>query len=672
MKLLLWMSLIFLVPTAKAASFTGASEVFREEHIQVQLLSSERHLQPGTTATFALRLLPDQHWHVYWKNPGDSGNPPEVRWAKPSGWVTHPFIWPTPERILVDPFYSFGYQGEVILPFTVAIPETLNGPAQDLEVLVKWLVCEETCIPGKRTFSFTMPVTTSAESEPGTWKTVIEQAQKQGPQGPLSATMKTAQDAVTLTLAAEDLPQGTRIVEFFPHESTGVKYSPPQIKDRTIVLEKNSEVAVYPLSGLLVLEKPDGQRLSYDLQLASEAAPNWLSLLLLAFLGGLILNAMPCVLPVLAIKVLSLVRESGSDVKKIRAGSLSYGAGVVISFLGLAGLLLLVKAGGQAVGWGFQLQSPAFIAALALLFFLLALNFLDLIQPWNALTRVGGQGQGQFLSGVLAVAVASPCTGPFMGVAVGSALTRSPLEALLIFLFIALGFLSPFLALAWIPGSRRLLPKPGMWMETFRQAMAFPLLITILWLLWVLEKQTGMNGVLWILSGFVGLGFAAWLWAQMKHKERSWIAITLLILIVCVVAIRQQKPVASASNGPAAGSSQLWKPFTAAGLQEARRKGPVFVDFTAAWCVTCQVNKTLVLNRAEIEKAFTDRGIQLMRADWTDYNPEITQTLAGMGRQGVPVYAFYFDESSAPQLLPEVLTTDLVLKEIGKISRSER
>jgi thiol:disulfide interchange protein len=341
----------------------------------------------------------------------------------------------------------------------------------------------------------------------------------------------------------------------------------------------------------------------------------------------------------------------------------------LLSFLGLAGLLLLLKAGGQAVGWGFQLQSPVFIASLILLFFVLSLNFLDLIQPWNALTRLGNVGSskggiaGQFWAGVLAVAVASPCTGPFMGVAVGSALTRSTAEGLLIFTFIGLGFLSPFLILAWVPGARRLLPKPGMWMEIFRQAMAFPLLFTTLWLLWVLEAQTGMHGVLWILGAFIGLGFATWLWHQLRMRApRYWILIVVIMGVVIGLALSQQKV---AVKQAATQASDVWEAFTPEKVAEARKVGPVFIDFTAAWCVTCQVNKKLVLNREDVQAAFKQAGVKLFRADWTNYDAVITQTLAGFDRQGVPVYVFYADAKGPAKVLPEVLTPDLILKEIG-------
>jgi thiol:disulfide interchange protein DsbD len=277
---------------------------------------------------------------------------------------------------------------------------------------------------------------------------------------------------------------------------------------------------------------------------------------------------------------------------------------------------------------------------------------------------------GQFLSGVLAVIVASPCTGPFMGVALGSALTRTAWEALLIFAGLGLGFLSPFIALAWIPGSRRLLPKPGNWMESFRQAMAFPLLLTILWLLWVLEKQSGMLGVLWILGSFIGLGFCAWLWRQKQERSTGfgWGMALLMFLIAAVAVYQQKQAAASAVVSQPEHAADIWEAFSPEKLATARKEGPVFVDFTAAWCVTCQVNKTLVLNREDILKAFKDQGIRLLRADWTDYNPDITRMLESLGRQGVPVYVLYRDAGSEVRLLPEILTPDLLMEEIRLVT----
>jgi thiol:disulfide interchange protein DsbD len=669
---------LMLAALTEAMAFTGATDSIRGEHIQVQLVSRELSLRPGATQTFALRFQPDPHWHVYWKNPGDSGEAPRLQWQKPEGWAVSDFTWPMPTRIQVGPFYNIGYEGEVILPFSVTVPADVSDGVQSLDVLVKWLVCEEECIPGQHLFSWSMPLNRSGTQELSAWDPVLEKSAALAPRGKAFAKVSEAGDGGSLRIEIEDpgIASNLRLVNFFPDEGSGLKSAPPLLKDRSITLEKTPEPATRAIGGLAVFEAADGQKVGYDLDLnaAASSSENLWMILVLAFLGGLILNIMPCVLPVLAIKVLSLVRESGADVRKVRLGSLAYGAGVLLSFLALAGGLLLLKAGGEAVGWGFQLQSPVFIAVLVLLFFVMALNFLDLIQPWNAFTRLGQVGStqtgaaGQFFSGVLAVVVASPCTGPFMGVAVGSALTRTTWESLLIFSGIGLGFLSPFLALTWIPGTRRLLPKPGMWMETLRQAMAFPLLLTILWLLWVLEKQSGMQGVLWILGAFVGLGFLAWYWLQRRAKTRS-LAFTLaaLMIMLSALAVYQQKPSAT-RTAAAVQATDVWKPFTREGLEALRKEGPVFIDFTAAWCVTCQVNKTLVLNRDDVQKAFQDHGVRLMRADWTDYNPAITQMLESLGRQGVPVYALFKDATSGPLLLPEVLTPDLLLKEIQQLS----
>lgn len=669
---------LMLVTLSQAMAFTGATDRIRGEHIQVQIVSRELSLRPGAVQTFAVRFQPDPHWHVYWKYPGDSGEAPRFQWQKPEGWTVSDFTWPRPTRIQVGPFYNIGYEGEVILPFSVTVPADVSDAPVSFDVLVKWLVCEEECIPGQHRFSWSMPVNRSGSMEPSPWHPVLEKSAALAPQGKVFAKISETADGGSLQIEIQDsrISSDLKLVNFFPDEGAGLKSAPPLLKGRSITLEKTPEPATRATGGLAVFEAADGQTIAYDLDLntVSSASENIWVILALAFLGGLILNIMPCVLPVLAIKVLSLVRESGAEVRKVRLGSLAYGAGVLLSFLALAGVLILLKAGGEAVGWGFQLQSPAFIAVLALLFFVMALNFLDLIQPWNAFTRLGQVGStqsgptGQFLSGVLAVVVASPCTGPFMGVAVGSALARTPGESLLIFFGIGLGFLSPFLALAWIPGSRKLLPKPGLWMETMRQAMAFPLLLTILWLLWVLEKQSGMQGVLWILGAFIGLGFLAWFWLQRTRKTRSlaWF-LGVCMIMLSALAVSQQttssKQVAAAAQNP-----DVWKPFTREALDAARKEGPVFVDFTAAWCVTCQVNKTLVLNRDDVQKAFQDHGVHLMRADWTDYNPAITEMLGSLGRQGVPVYALYKDATSEPLLLPEVLTPDLLLKEIAALS----
>lgn len=667
---------------AKAQVYTGATESIRGEHVQVQILSSELSLRPGQAQSFGLRFQPDPRWHVYWRNPGDSGEAPRLEWKKPEGWSVSEFTWPLPARIPVGPFYNIGYEGEVILPFTIKLPPELPADRVEMEALVKWLVCEEECIPGQHLFRWSMPIQQNGPGQRAVWADVLDQARTLGPQGSLPVEPEPSQDEKTVQIRIEKsaLLEEGKLVDFFPYEGTGMKSAPPELSDLGIVLQRSSEKATRPLGGVAVFTQADGKKIAYHTELGRAPAPPageglW-ALLVLAFFGGLILNFMPCVLPVLAIKVLGLVRESGEDKRKVRLGSLVYGAGVLLSFFALAGILLLFKAGGEAVGWGFQLQSPVFIAALALLFFVMALNFLDLIQPWNAFTllaQLGSRREGpgaQFLSGVLAVIVASPCTGPFMGVAVGSALARTPFESLLIFGGIGLGFSSPFVALAWVPRSRRFLPRPGAWMETFRQAMAFPLLLTILWLLWVIEKQSGMEGVLWLLGAFIGLGFCAWFWQQYKEKtlRRAW-GLGLLMLLTGGLAMYQQREaLESAATAKQDSSDADWEAFSRERLATARKEGPVFVDFTAAWCVTCQVNKTLVLNRDDVQSAFKERGIRLMRADWTAYDPEITRTLESLGRRGVPVYALYSGAASEPLLLPELLTPELIMDAIRRVN----
>ncbi len=379
---------------------------------------------------------------------------------------------------------------------------------------------------------------------------------------------------------------------------------------------------------------------------------SWLLAVLLAMLGGAILNLMPCVFPVLSIKALSLA-NSGEDASHRRQHGWAYTAGVVLSFVAIAAALLLVRAGGEAVGWGFQLQSPALVLGLVYLFFILGMALLGVLELGSGLSNIGGKLaakgglKGSFFTGMLATLVASPCTAPFMGTALGYAMTQPALASLSVFAALGLGMALPFLALTYVPNLHRWLPKPGAWMETFKELLAFPLLLTAIWLLWVLGRQTGADHLALALCGLLSLGFGLWLWRKRGTANRL-IALAAVALAIYLPANVQEQ------------QDDGWQPYQASSWQSVRAQGrPVFVNVTADWCLTCLANEKLVFSQREVQIEIADADLQLIKADWTRYNPEITQLLAQYQRNGVPLYLMFPANPEAdPEVLPQILTPD--------------
>jgi thiol:disulfide interchange protein DsbD len=401
-------------------------------------------------------------------------------------------------------------------------------------------------------------------------------------------------------------------------------------------------------------------------------------MMFLAFLGGLILNLMPCVFPVLSLKALSLTKPGHGNKAHLRLEGLSFGAGVMVTFLVLAGILVAFRAAGEQFGWGFQLQSPAVVTSLALLFFVLALNLSGVFEfaTFVPSSAAGWTAHNQYanaaLSGVLAVVIASPCTAPFMGAALGYALAQPAAVTLLVFAALGLGMALPFVLLTWFPGWRKALPRPGAWMERLKQFLAFPLYATVAWLVWVLGAQVDNDAVVRLLVALVVLAFALWAWRAYRGGGAPLFSIAALLGLIGAVAVAwplyvaPSEAQASVQSKPTAATGDAWQPFAPALVTELAANRPVFVDFTAAWCVTCQVNKKLVLTDAGVRKAFAERGVALVRADWTRRDPTITQALAALGRQGVPVYVLY-RPGKEPMLLPEVLQRQTVLDALATL-----
>jgi thiol:disulfide interchange protein DsbD len=579
----------------------------KTEHVEAELVAERSAAEPGKTLTVALRFGIIPHWHTYWRNPGDSGEPTTLEWRLPAGWRAGPIQWPAPRRLPAKHLMNFGYEEEVLHLVDIEVPANASGTAK-LAAQARWLVCDpERCIPEEGLVTLELPVGPGGATR---WTERIARTRaalpvKAGPEWRFAAS-RTA-GGVELEIAP---PAGITATafEFFPFAEGKIRNGGAQrFENSRLSLPKaESPIGAFDrVAGVLVaqgLPRP----LEIDVPVAGGGAAALAGFgvaVLFAFLGGLILNLMPCVLPVLSIKILGFAGH-GADARTLRLHGTLYALGVVGSFLLLAGALAAVNAAGAQVGWGFQLQSPLFVALLAVLFLVLALNLSGVFEfgTLSYMPKTNNPHVQAFLTGVLAVAVASPCTAPFMGAALGYSLGESAVVTLMVFLALGLGMALPYVALAWHPGWLRWLPKPGPWMVRMKQILAIPLYATVLWLGWVLAIQSG------VLAG-----------------------------------------------------DSRWEAFSAEKVQKYEAQGKtVFVDFTAAWCVTCQVNKQLVLQAPDVERVFRDSGVARLRADWTRRDEEITRTLAGLGRKGVPVYAVY-RPGREPELLPEILTYDIVL-----------
>jgi len=647
----------------------------------------------GRPLWLGLKIEHQPHWHTYWKNPGDSGLPTTMAWQLPAGVQAGDIEWPTPARLPLGPLMNYGYDGTLLLPVPVTVTADFKGEALDVRLNAEWLVCKDVCIPESGEFSLRVP----AQAATATHAALFAAARSALPQPAAGSQASATLDGQTLVVKVSGLPaawQGQQL-GFFP-ETTGViqNAAPPETAwadgQWTAHMPLDPQRSASPAVMPAVLVAP-GQPAGLQVQVtvngpwpaaaplpAFENAPapapppppaTTLGVaLLLALAGGALLNLMPCVFPVLSLKVMGFARHA-DDRRGLLAGGLAYTAGVVLSFLALAGLLLALRAGGEQLGWGFQLQSPAVVAVLAALFTLIGLNLAGVFEFGSVLPGSWAAARARHpmvdsaLTGVLAVAVASPCTAPFMGASLGLAVTLPAAEALAIFAALGLGMALPYLAISAWPPLARALPRPGPWMAHFKAVMAFPMFATVVWLVWVLGQQSGIDGAAALLLLLLALAFLAWALGSpgLGPWARRGFGATALLLMAATLfwagpALRQE---AVAAAAPAAG--EAWQPWSAARVAQAQAEGrPVFVDFTAAWCVTCQFNKRSTLARAEVMDDFAQRRVLLLRADWTRRDADIGAELARLGRSGVPVYALYAPGAAGPRLLSEILSVDEV------------
>ena len=674
------------------------------KHAEPSLLSERAAIVPGDQFQTALKLVLQDGWHVYWKNPGDSGEAPAIRWKTPDGQdvtdtIFGEFSWPTPEYEQVSPeLANYVYKKQVTLPFQIKAPSTLKvGDRMQLQAQVLVLICSDICIPERYTLSFALPVEAAPRPDDAGSReigTVLAAMPK-----PSNGTSAASRKGGMLMLAIADpeiaaAAKAGRELRFYPLGADVLNAKPQRISrgDNGVTFEMPvSELAAagdIALPGVVALEG-EGERKAWTVTGAPGALPAGTSgtaivkaaapvaamsmlqlagVLLGAFVGGLILNLMPCVLPVLSIKAAGLA-HTAHDPRESRAHGVAYTAGVLLFFLGIGAVIVTARALGASLGVGFQLQYAPLVALFALVMFAIGLNLLGMFEIGGSLMGVGGQladkegRTGAFFTGALAALVGAPCTAPFMATAVGVALTQPPPIVLLVFATIGLGLAAPLLALSFLPAVARLIPRPGRWMETFRQALAFPMFLTVLWLLWVLAGQAGADAVIYVAGGAILLAFGIWLARKFGSGPAGKLAagaVILAAMVIPAVASAMVKPESVAVAAPAAGH-EAWSPALVKKLQAENRV--IFVDFTARWCVTCQVNKG-AMNSAEALKSFADHNVAFLEADWTNRNDEIAQELAKHERAGVPLYLVYPANGGQPEVLGQILTPGEITRAI--------
>jgi thiol:disulfide interchange protein len=650
-------------------------------HVQARLIAETDSVVPGEILTLGLRQIIEPGWHTYWINPGDAGEPTHIKWHLPEGFGAGAIQWPAPVRIPAGPLMNFGYSGRPLLMTQVTVPKNLKpGTQVTLSAEASWLVCEEICVPEDGQFSLTLPVSAGPAVPDPLWAADFIAGREALPR-PFTGSAEIAIEGKTLrlTLAGAGLPPNVTDAAFFPfaqglirNEAAQRLRAEPGALTLSIPAGHKAETGT-AISGVLTVS--DGAEHRAFLVAAAPGAAGraaGLSLpmaLLFAALGGLILNLMPCVFPVLSMKALMLAGHGrAAEIREARAEGLAYGAGVVLSFIVIAALLLALRGAGAQVGWGFQFQSPGMVAAIALLFLAIGLNLLGVFEV--SLFQWAGAGQraeglwGAFLTGVLAVLVASPCTAPFMATAIGIGLAAPPPVTLLLFAGLGLGMALPFVLLSASPGLVRLIPKPGPWMARLKAWLALPMGLACLWLVWVLGQQTGWPGLgLWAF-GAAGLGLMLGALGRRQRAEARprWpigAGLALALISVALVSFAPLRPPAQEAGKTAGLPSERYTPARLAALRAEGR--PVFVNLTAAWCITCQVNEVLALSSDRVAASFRSHGVAYLKGDWTLRDPEISALLKAYGRDGVPLYLLFAPGAPRAQVLPQILTEDGVL-----------
>ena len=696
--LLLLLLLVLLATTAQAQVYQG------KRLVQADVVANVSAVVAGEPFLVGVRLKMEPHWHTYWKYPGDAGIPTDIKWQLPRGWRVGDIQWPVPLK-LQEPgdILIYGYHDEVLLIQQITPAPDVTSATANLSANVSWLVCEKICIPGDGTVSLSLPV--AATNSPANTE-LFARFQKQLPAPPasnFSASWKSDAAGLVLRVSHPDLEKFS-FVDFFPSPPENVPVGHPRLAARdggaftfNIPID-NANGKFKSLPGLLVFgsstDAPD--RTAWDVSVGHEmAAANrkstWgemLRFLVFGFIGGFILNLMPCVLPVISLKIFGFVQQAGQSRARIFRSGLAFVAGIFVWFLGLALVLVVIKvAGGQPV-WAAQFTNPYFVLAMSAVVLVFALNLFGVFEinlpQWLSRRAVAAESAhgdaGSFFQGVFATILATPCTAPFLGTALGFAFTQSAIVILAMFASIALGMSLPYFLLSAQPAWLKFLPAPGPWMLRVKQLMGFLLIATLLFLLSVLGAQRGVAALIWTCAFLLVLSVGCWLKGAFitplaSTRTRALVLLLMLLLVLgsgwyFIGQKFQSASVTEAANPPAAVTGG-WEKFTPERLAAELQQGhAVFIDFTAEWCITCKFNESTVLETAAVRTAFSERQIVKLKADWTNGDPAITKLLKQFGRPGVPLYVLYPGGTAQPYVFPELLTKNIVLEKLEMVNRN--
>ncbi len=702
MRTLKWLIVLGLVASSSAYSSAGPAQA--TANVTARLVSETSGIAPGQTIWLALELNIRAGWHTYWRNPGDSGEATSVAWTLPNGLTAGAIVWPAPHRFDLPPLVNYGYADHVmhLIPLTAA--KTLDpGTPAVLTAKASWLVCSDVCIPEDVSLQLTLPTAAAmAGPDPG-MKGLFAAARATLPSPEPAATHVSLRDGRwVIELGKEWGNTLSRItaLSFFPEAAGSVEYAAPQILTRSrdaiqLALKAGDQTPKDGvLRGVLMATEQNGSETitlpieigarSTEVQPMSATLP-LPSLVLLAILGGLILNLMPCVFPVLSIKAMGLVEQAKTHPAAVRRKGLVFAAGVITSMLALAVVLLTLRAGGEQIGWGFQLQSPLFVTLMIYLLLAVGLNLSGVFEIGGGLAGVGDgltrgdSARAAFFTGVLTTLVATPCTAPFMAAAVGAALSQPPAVALTIFAALGFGLALPYLLISFAPWMRRALPRPGAWMDTLKQLFAFPMYGSAAWLLWVLAQQTSALGFGAALGGALLVALAAWAYQKSKltssgGRVTALATVLISILLAVLLPVRYAGVAAAAAvrggSAATAPDEDGWQRYDATRAAELAAAGkPLLINFTASWCLTCLVNERNAFGDAQVRQVFRGKGVTLMKGDWTNQDPAITKALASFGRAGVPLYVVYNAKTGAPDplILPQLLTAGVVRDTFGNL-----
>jgi thiol:disulfide interchange protein/DsbC/DsbD-like thiol-disulfide interchange protein len=691
---------------ASPAAFALSGNTVATDNVKARLVSETSAIAPGQSFWVALEFDIRDGWHTYWRNPGDSGQATRLTWQLPPGFTAGDIVWTTPHRFEIPPLVNYGYAKHAVHLVNVTAPKDLPvGTPVVLSAKASWLVCSDVCIPEDASLQLKLPVSAQPGAADPADAALFAAARGELPSAELAATTARVRNGrLVITLGKEwgaTLPQ-IKSLAFFPYDDGGIEYAAPQTLSRGgNAVELDMKLGYQPPKGgtirgvLLATEQSGSDTVTVPMEIAASftgagadarieagagtpenASASLPALMLFAILGGLILNLMPCVFPVLSIKAIGLVEQAKKHPAAVRAKGLVFALGVISSMLCLAAVLLALRSGGEQIGWGFQLQSPLFVTFLVYLLLAVGLNLSGVFEVGGGLAGVGdGLTQGDsyrasFFTGVLTTLVATPCTAPYMAFAVGAALTQPPMAALGIFAALGFGLALPYLLLSFAPWMRRALPKPGAWMDTLKQVFAFPIYASAAWLLWVLAQQTSSFGLGAALAGAILIAFAAWAYQKSKSSSTggrvtALATAALAVLLALVLPVRFADVAAaspSVSTGGAHAADQ-WQPYDAAEVAKLSAAGqPLLVNFTASWCLTCLVNERNAFADSAVQEVFRSKRVTLMKGDWTNRDPAITRALASFGRAGVPLYVVYNSKpgSSEPVVLPQLLTASVV------------